>query len=1068
MSHAAEQSRSGSSPTGVGFVAVTLLCYLALGLLVVLTQPDAGPALWYPSLAIGMALLARAGLRWVFAVLVCELIVAIPQYAGIVSVGTIIAVSAAIECLAGALVLRFLLPDRRIANPSDFLKVLLGCGVATPLVLTFFGTAAIRILFPDSPFAQATTGFQWFVGDATGIIVLLPVILLWQRIDAPAEGDAGQTAPEFVLLSIITAALTVWVFVSPATLEAFAFKGQRVVCLLPIIWAAVRFRPRVAALIVLLTDAIALAITWVIFPALAIVSSEDDLLGTQVFMMVCAAGGIGLALAIEGERRAAHASRLASARESAASARLDFLMTSAPAAIYCASAQPPYPTEFMSGGIDRVFGYTPDQFTADSNFWFDRVHPDDRDRVLATVPALIDAGRGIYEYRFRHKDGAYRWVRDELAVVEADNRRVVVGYCIDITAVRHAERVVRESQARFQAFMDNSPVAAWITDSAGRIVYANAGFITLLGVADPTGRALEDVFPRAMAEAFRRNNDAVLKSGAVHELVETAPRSDGTDARYLVYKFPVPIDEGVLAVGGVAIDITDRERFAESLREADRVVRQSEAKFQAFMANSPVAAWITDRDGLMVYASPGYEKMFPIGNPTGKRLEEMYPAAIAAEYRRNNETVLREGRAVEVVESGLRADASPGRFLVCKFPIQADATGNATAVGGVAVDITERERSASALRDAERLANAASIAKSEFLANMSHELRTPLTAILGFADLLAEPDLSEHERLEHVHTIRRNGEHLLAVINDILDLSKIEAGRLTIERLPVRPAQIGAEVIQLLQVRAAAKGIRLDLHADPDAPEFILADPVRLRQILINLVGNAIKFTHAGSVALRIRAAGPHAFFEVRDTGIGMTTEQMARLFRPFEQGDASMSRLYGGTGLGLRISQRLAQMLGGSIAVDSAPDRGSVFTLTLPIGDPRPAAAPQRAPAPPAADLANASVLLVEDGPDNQRLLQHFLTRAGARVTVAANGLLGLAALGLDSGSSAQTPTNFDLIISDMQMPEMDGYEFVRRIRSLGVSTPVLALTANTMSGDERRALDAGCDRFASKPVDR
>lgn len=382
------------------------------------------------------------------------------------------------------------------------------------------------------------------------------------------------------------------------------------------------------------------------------------------------------------------------------------------------------------------------------------------------------------------------------------------------------------------------------------------------------------------------------------------------------------------------------------------------------------------------------------------------------------------------------------------------------------VDITERERQAEALREAERRAQAANLAKSEFLANMSHELRTPLTAILGFADLLGDAEVTTSERLEHVATIRRNGEHLLAIINDILDLSKIEAGRLTVERITTDPAALLREVVDLMQVRATAKGIALGCSFEPGTIASLQTDPVRLRQILVNLVGNAIKFTQAGSVTIRVASDAQHIRFEVRDTGIGMTPEQMSRLFKPFEQGDPSMSRVFGGTGLGLRISERLASALGGSIVVDSVPAAGSIFTLTLPVGARSAATVVASKPVGPLIDLRGASVLVVEDGPDNQRLLEHILTRAGARVTLAANGVAGLSAMGLFAGPSAAL--SFDLIISDIQMPEMDGHEFVRRLRAAGVKTPVLALTAHAMAGEASRALESGCDRFAAKPIDR
>jgi signal transduction histidine kinase/DNA-binding response OmpR family regulator len=389
------------------------------------------------------------------------------------------------------------------------------------------------------------------------------------------------------------------------------------------------------------------------------------------------------------------------------------------------------------------------------------------------------------------------------------------------------------------------------------------------------------------------------------------------------------------------------------------------------------------------------------------------------------------------------------------------------------VEVRERERAHQAALEATR-------AKSAFLANMSHEIRTPMTAILGYAELLSDPEASAHDREAYVETIRLNGEHLLRLVNDILDLSRIEAGRMPVERVDCSPAQLVAEVVSSMRVRADSKKLRLELDYAGPIPERIQADPTRLRQILMNLVGNAIKFTEQGgvhvSVGLVPGADGTSATlrFAVADTGIGITREQQERLFVPFGQADPSTTRRFGGSGLGLAISKRLANMLGGDIAVESVPGVGSTFTLSLALGSlegvrlvrpiERATRAAARRPAWGEDAPLGGRILLAEDAPDNRRLLALYLKRAGAAVETAENGLV-VCELAL-AAAAAGSP--FDVILMDMQMPELDGYDATARLRQAGYRGTIIALTAHAMDGDRARCLAAGCDDYIAKPVDR
>ncbi len=388
------------------------------------------------------------------------------------------------------------------------------------------------------------------------------------------------------------------------------------------------------------------------------------------------------------------------------------------------------------------------------------------------------------------------------------------------------------------------------------------------------------------------------------------------------------------------------------------------------------------------------------------------------------------------------------------------------------------EAQAGDLQAARNQADQANRLKSEFLANMSHEIRTPMAAILGFVEVLAE-DAATPDQVEAVSVVQHNGRYLLEILNDILDLSKIEAGEATIEKFRCQPHQIVAQLASLMRVRAAAKDLRLDVEYVGSIPELILTDPTALRQILVNLISNAIKFTAEGCVRLVIYlspdASEPQLCFEIIDTGIGISNDQLTRLFRPFSQADSSTRRKYGGTGLGLAISKNLSALLGGSLDVESQLEKGSRFTLVIPTGpldgvrllqnidevaqreDPHVQRAGREV-------RVDCRVLLAEDGTSNQRLLTRFLTKAGADVTLADNGQravdLAIAAL------EQQRP--FDLILMDMQMPVMDGYEATRYLRSAGYAGAIIALTAHAMSGDREKCLAAGCSGYATKPIER
>lgn len=359
----------------------------------------------------------------------------------------------------------------------------------------------------------------------------------------------------------------------------------------------------------------------------------------------------------------------------------------------------------------------------------------------------------------------------------------------------------------------------------------------------------------------------------------------------------------------------------------------------------------------------------------------------------------------------------------------------------------------------------ASETKNLFLANMSHEIRTPLNAILGFSEILADPQLSPADRLHYAAIIKRTGASLTSIINDILDVSKVEAEQLEVELKSFSLRQLISDLEAVLRLRCEEKGIELKFIQVGEVSDFIQSDPTRLRQILANIVGNSIKFTARGGVSVHYEAAGGNLVFTVSDTGAGIPPEQVSRLFKPFSQGDDSVRKKYGGTGLGLLISQRLAQLLGGDVKLGSSDSsHGTTFVVHIhyvPVENPKASASAKKpvGKTEPTDLLKDKKILMVEDSVDNQLLAQLYLTRSGAQVEFADNGQIGV---------EKALEKDYDVILMDIQMPVMDGYTATRELRRRGNRAPIVALTGYAMKEDQARCFEAGCNDYLAKPFDR
>ena len=703
----------------------------------------------------------------------------------------------------------------------------------------------------------------------------------------------------------------------------------------------------------------------------------------------------------------------------------------------------------------------------------------------------VRLGSHRFEWTLRRQDGAEVPVEVTLTSVDFDGEKALLAVVHDLTernaaqlklqltysSLANANLALRQSEERFTAFMDNSPAVCYIKDADSRLVYVNRQFETLFNVKGEqlVGKTDYDLLSPSIASQVAANDQLVLQSGKATEFIESVPFANGENRSWLSLKFPLVSSSKSRLLGGVSFDITARVN-------AEAQIDRQRQFTQAVLENLTDGVIACDTAGRITYCNTTLLKMQGIENlpeepssqwatehlalyePTGRRLSwDERPLALAL-----------KNICVDATELLIQpANASSLNIIVSARPM-ADKDGNI--IGAVAAwhDVTDLRRSQQELLVAKEAADKANQAKSEFLANMSHEIRTPMTAILGYTDLLADPAQSARQRAQHVQVVRRNGQHLMQLLSDILDLSKIEAREMTLERVAFNPLQLLREVETLLRPHATGKNISLQTKLQPRLPRTVISDPTRLKQILLNLIGNALKFTDRGGVKVAVdfqeSEHGSMLVFKVSDTGIGMTAQQQENLFHPFRQADGSTTRRFGGTGLGLAICKRLAHMLGGELTVISQAGKGSTFTLGMPVELEHSDAALPMVPTavstcPVESIKLLGKILIAEDGVDNQRLARLYLEAAGLKVETAINGRVAV-----DSVKRADVSGEpFDAVLMDMQMPELDGYGATAQLRRMGYAAlPIIAFTAHALASERETCIRSGCTDYVTKPIDR
>ena len=505
------------------------------------------------------------------------------------------------------------------------------------------------------------------------------------------------------------------------------------------------------------------------------------------------------------------------------------------------------------------------------------------------------------------------------------------------------------------------------------------------------------------------------------------------------------------------------EDLEERVRRRTVEVAQSEQQLRTITRAVPVLIAQADVNERLTFANEAFTNWFDLTPETALGCS-MRQVLGSDRYPMNQPYIARALKGETVTYERVSKNLNQEAVLNITFVPEMDSAGAVNGFVIVASDITRHKEIQKELEKAKEAAEVANSTKSAFLANMSHEIRTPLGAVLGFSELLVNGQLTDTERVESAEVIQRNGLLLSNVINDILDLSKVEAGKLEIEKVTVPFNEIIKDLSSLLSLEALKKGIRLNVTTAGEIPSAIVTDPLRLRQILINIVGNAIKFTHRGSVDVLIKVTqneGPRLAFIVKDTGEGIDAAQSARLFEPFQQADVSITRKFGGTGLGLILSRKLAAALGGDVRlVESRLGHGSTFLVLIDPGVALETVAVKKSSRPAGkSTLEGLKILVVDDSLDNQALIKTILKHSGAEVETVSNGAEAV---------EAATRGNFDIILMDLQMPVMDGFEATRVLRDNGYKKPIVALTAHAMKEERERTLNSGFNDHLTKPIDQ
>lgn len=728
---------------------------------------------------------------------------------------------------------------------------------------------------------------------------------------------------------------------------------------------------------------------------------------------------------------------------------------------------------YYSPEYKAMLGYSDEAFAVICDDPRNLVHPDDYAPALQLMKDYLSGELTTCtgEMRLRCADGTYKWVlmRAFITTRDATGRpATLTGFNTDISALKDARGALVATSRRLHAVIDNFREGIVLEDENRRIMLTNEAFCRLL--ARPTGPAQLVGYPgarlAAQSLAYVRDPEAYLariETLLARKRLALGDTIELLDGRVLQRDYIPVHDEQGQYLGQLwkRQDVTARTR-------AETELRRREEKYRGIIENMSLGLVEADLDDHLIYANQSFCDM------TGFCTEELQGQRLSP--------LLLTGDDLALVESKLQArqdgvadsyeimvtakNGEPKWLLVSGAPLYDNQHRHVGSIG-IYLDVTPQKQLEARLREAKAVAETSVQAKQRFLTNMSHEIRTPMNAILGMSHLLEKTAL-DATQTSYLNAITASADTLLVIINDILDSAKIEAGRLTIEHISFDPARLCQQVEKTLRYRAEEKGLLFETRLDPALPPVLFSDPHRITQVLLNLAGNAIKFTEQGHVQLScalLEQPTPYEAlveFVVKDTGIGIETEYLEQIFEEFSQEDSSITRQFGGTGLGLSISQKLVDLLGGELQLESRKHAGtrSRFVLRLPVGHPESLTQKQYDdPNYLHQALRGKRLLLVEDNVFNRMLATIFLTSAGIEVHEAPNGQVAV---------DLARVQEYDLILMDVQMPVQNGYQATDQLRrDLGLTTPIIALTANAIVGERDKCLAAGMNDYLTKPFE-